>query len=338
MVQTVWRGNPLPYADTIITSGSNYDTLDAVIPIGVLYLYNFSSAPDSLMLYGGSVLAPGLQVYSYDPTYAFDLTVDGLTPAYSVLNTYAGIDNIGGTFEMNLIGDARVNNFGTIFAGYNTLSQIDLISSPTSFYNYGTMETVSGHLFVDQGARTSFVNIGNIDAIGSNALVFLENGSAMGSSFTNNGFINAGAGGTVEIVTQVYGAGILDASSGGRLYFFGGGNAGSGETVDLNSGVLELNSAISMNFLAPIEGESAGSTILFDNTLATSDIFHVLSQAGAGLSELTLFNGRNEVADLKFIGHFQPADFTLTDHSAASGNWTALTFSNHVNTLYTYHS
>jgi hypothetical protein len=350
-----WRGNPLPNSYTLITSGDYADTVGAIIPAGVLDLDRLGSQSVSLTMYGGG-FANGLKIYTEGVGGPVTMNFLGTSLPAGNFNSYAPIEDRFGTLIMNVSGQEYYHSYSSIVvdAGIqsNNYTAINLLhsfspfnSGPTIFNNYGAIETMgtagslTSRLDINVNDKTTFINSDYVAAFGGNGTInaFVT----AGGSFVNNGLIEASQGGMFASQGgTITGSGTLQADLGGRIALTSA--VGAGETVNLNGGVLEFWSPPKLNFMGTITGMSSSSTILIDQVQVTSDSFRVISQAGAGLSELLLFDAHHQmVGDLKFQGHFQAADFILTDHARASaqgGDWTALTFVNHPNTINTYHS
>ncbi len=276
-------------------------------------------------------------------------------------NTIAGsIRDVMGNLTLNVQAGLTTNSGQITVQGGIGGGEIAInVATRASFVNSGRIDinaspNVNNTLAINMGTSV-FTNSGVVEANGTGQTITVSaNGQGWSpvvtapylGSIANDGLMQVSSGAYMFLNAPVTGTGTLEALSNARILF--NGSVAAGETVRIDSSVLEFGgkgtfSNPSMQFLGQIAGESASSTILLNGSYGTSESFHVLSTAGSGLAELQVSDAsHNMLADLRFVGHFQAADFVLTPHVGASGlagdNWTAISFSDHVNNYANIHS
>lgn len=319
---------------------------DEAIP-GILYL-------DGTKVYYTNAVTPA----QYSVVTAADGD-RGVTFYYRGSNTNNGaIRNVMGTLNLEVNGS--LDNKGTLtgqggIGGTTTNINLDRFSI---FSNSGRIDInnssfVSNTLTVTMQAGYSILNnTGVIEANGAKDSLTLGTAPQqdqlpnrpMLGHLINQGLIEVSDGAKMVLAANVIGRGTLEADNGSSIVVDG--PVGAGQTIKLNSSHLEFGpkgsgTNPSMQFLGKIDGDTAASTITLDGAFGTSARLNLLNPGGAGLSELQVFNPAHVVvADLKFVGHFQRSDFTITPHAggSASADWTSVTLTDHAATTWLSHS
>lgn len=209
----------------------------------------------------------------------------------------------GGFYIDNTSGNAAIINVGELTASPEGSSGIApgstaQIVTPGVQAN-GTTITVSTETatLVVQGS-SSLTNHATLNLIGA-----YRTPSEVSGPLQNNGAMTVNAS-ELE-VGALSGTGSVKASNGSTLIIQ---SADGGNSVQLQSSHLFIGGQGGfsagqgvpggMSFLAPITMDSTSSIVL-NATQATNG---VLKQSGGSITELLLFNGSNEVADLKISG------------------------------------
>ena len=273
----------------------------------------------------------------------------GVAFNYTAANTIGGpIRNAEGDLTLTAAGAiTRVTNNGTLSTQGGIGSAHTHISVVANglFSNAGRID-VNDSNFVSNSLSVAmrngaFANTGVVEANGTGqtiTMISAGNGSLspiqvpFAGTVTNNGLIQVSGGATLTVSAPIVGSGTLEALSGSHIGLNGPVSAET--TVHLDHAVLEFGpkgnyANPAMQFLGQVTGMNSASTVLLDGVSGASETFQVISTAGLGLCDLQVFDAANtKVADLKFVGHFQQADFTLS--TIAGG--TAIAFSDHPNT------
>jgi hypothetical protein len=365
-----WTGTPKSGDNTYILSGVYANVGN--VPAGNLTLWDQAGAPTSLtMWYGG--FAPGLAINTRDVTGGgIDLNLSA-TPVPGTrtaipsadstafgFRSYGTIDDALGTLRLNT-GAGAVSNSGNMFSepGGNTEFDVN-VATGSNFWNLNAMgalgdstpATLSSNFNVTLQAGTSFINYGTYKATGAHTQVGVISAAVIGpdqtastpfrGSFINDGLVQSSAGGAIFLTAPVTGTGQMQ-TNGGLIKLSA--PVDTGQTINITKGTLEFGSPgtidnPAMQFLGQISGLTAASTMLIDGDAGTSDIFKVISTAGAGSGELQVFNPGGMMADLHLIGHYQQSDFSVAGHIGASlgSNWTSISFANNPLTAFNPHS
>jgi hypothetical protein len=294
--------------------------------------------------------------------YAITAAADGdkgVTFNYQGLNRNSGpISAVIGHLSLN-VQNGTVTNYGLITAqGGIGGAAIDInVATRAGFVNGGRIDIddsphVSNSLGINIGASV-FTNTSIIEAHGAGQTITVsangqgwrpQTSSYQGGSIANNGLMQVSSGAYMFLNAPIVGTGTLEAITGSRILL--NGPVAAGETVDVEASTLEFGARgtfgnPAMQFLGKITGESASSTILLNGSYGVSEAFKVTSTAGAGLSDLQVFDSSHQVvADLTFVGHFQAADFVLTPHAGnvPANAWTSISFVDHANMASVPHS
>ncbi|MDR3539253.1 MAG: hypothetical protein P4L71_22380 [Acetobacteraceae bacterium] len=197
--------------------------------------------------------------------------------------------NVAGNFAIINVGWLTVSPGGGVAVQPQSTSEIvtpGVRADGTTI----TMITETAKLVVDGSSRLS--NGATLDLIGAYRTPFPVQGP-----LENNGVMTVDDS-TLE-VSVLSGTGTIKAFNGSTLDIQ---SSGGGNTIQLHSSNLFIGEQAfgpgGMTFLAPITMDRA-STITLNETPATSE---VVKHAGASISEVFLYNGTTEVADLKVSG------------------------------------
>lgn len=342
-----WYGKSSPSQSWYPTYGTSispilpYVTIPSVLYLdGAVVSYTNAQTP---VHYIATVVSDGDRGINFNYT--------GLDYNHGLINNIEGVLNLnvnGALFNTGIIamqggiGGATTN----INVAYNSTFQntaSGVIEVNASLYVHNTLSIGVN------GSKSSLSNFGVIEASGKGETIGIwtaPSGNPIPTNpfytpMNNNGVIAVNAGADLFMTASVIGSGTIEAT-GGSLIFLGGPVA-SGQTISINASTLEFGPKGSlynpgMQFQGQIIGESDTSTVLLDGTFGTSEAFHVLSAAGAGLCELQVYAGRALMDDLTFVGHFQQSDFKLQSHLAPTGNWTAISFTPNANVPWIAHS
>jgi len=169
----------------------------------------------------------------------------------------------------------------------------------------GAIHAAADTLVMTELPYSTFVNQGAVSVLNGSAL--LESGGQH-SSFENDGVITTSGASTLKFGSTVTGEGTISdsavATGGGSRIEFGGG-VGSGQTINLNAGTLQLDKPMAFHATiaalnasaAPVYGPTSGlgnGAIVLEHTRADSAIFSA--------DELVLKDAGVTVADLHFSG------------------------------------
>lgn len=343
---TAWS-HGVPGANNAIAGSGTISTAGSVINSATLTLDRVGAAPLVLNNNGGGLSQTStLKTLGSAGEVLMDVSAPG--PSYELSN-FGTIHDATGTLVLNMGNHTRWDNSGSIVSQSTTgTAAVTLNQTATdatsTFVNYGYMGARAGTgadtLTVNLLATpTDFYNVGTIQAQGKGDYVSLwaaplnsPNGvpsSPFLSQIINDGTIRSDNGAQMFVTAPVVGTGTMEANDGSLLKLSG--PIANGETIALSSGVLEFGPAGSianpaMQFYGTITGEDATSAILLDGCNGVSD--SLLSLAN-GVCELQVFDPTHtEVADLRFFGNYQQSNFVLTPHIGVnqSDTWTALMF------------
>jgi hypothetical protein len=223
---------------------------------------------------------------SWDPPYG--------TSTNPITGTF-WVENTSGNFAVINVGELTASPDGG--AGTPPLSLTEIITPGVRAD--GTVITVStetatlvvnGNSSLTNGATLNLIGAYRTPSeisgpIENNGVMTVRNSIVEFGALSGNGSINASNGSTLDI--QSSGTGDTISLQSSQLFIGGQGGPPGGPGVPGG-----------MSFLASIAMDKT-STITLDATQATSE---VLKRAGGSISEVFLYNGTTEVADLKISG------------------------------------
>ena len=342
----LWWSKTSPSAPWSPTYGTTRNPIQSGVPVpGITYL-------DGAAVFYTNAVTPA----AYNVT-AVDDGDKGISFNYAGSDTNNGaIRNAEGVLALNING--TLTQAGSILTqgGIGAATTNVFIGGSGTLLNTGTItvaasSNVHNTMWIELTTTgTTFQNNKLIEADGTGQTINIwsaSSGPHYDSNAVNNGVISVTGGAYAFVMAPLItstGSGAIDVSGGSRAIFDA--PVGPNETVSISSGVLEFGSPNgltnpAMQFLGKIDGNLVGSTVLLDGVYATSKAFKVDSAAGAGLGELLAYDQTHAmVADLRFVGHYQQADFSLSQVAASTpaNDYTALTFSPHPNTPGIVHS
>ncbi len=205
------------------------------------------------------------------------IALDGSTASATLLFHQAGVTLSGGGVVS--LSDNANNDIHGYDGNNDTLTNVD--------------NTIQGAGSIDGGITLINEQHGIIDATGTNALI-INLGSA---TVTNDGTLEATAGGTLDIDSSVNNSGTLEASGGTLVVASGVSITGTGAAVITAEGTANFQDAFDQNVMF---GSGGGTLILAQP--ASFDASHVITSASGSFAA-------NDVIDL--VG------YATTDHASA---------------------
>lgn len=213
-----------------------------------------------------------------------------------IILTGGALDLIGGSIGSITVNALQYSAFTKASGTVSVTGQMTV----TGGVRVGSVNAAPDTLTINEAADAVFVNQGTISVLGGSVLV--ESGGAH-SALRNDGAIVTSGGSHITIGSDLNGVGTITdsaASKGGGSLIELGGSVGSGQSIALNSGTLQVDKPMQFHGVITDIGHTSP-----DGGLNSGAI--LLEHADATMAllindELVLWGPRSFVADLQIKG------------------------------------